>query len=145
MEETHHQQPGSQAVSDTQYGQPTMRLKVPDEATCELGETVVCNGFDVTEYELLHLLQSLIPLTGEYPDQWSWEERRDFLNWCLDEGVLTIQDGRLVPAEELEPTAPLTHDTDVDTPKSAEDTGFLRNVEHTKLVIASKPAISTKE
>ena len=145
MVEPTHQQQDRQTDSGEQHGQPTMKLKVPDEAACELGETVVCNGFDVTEYELLQLLQSLIPLTGEYPDQWSWEERRDFLNWCLDEGVLTIQDGRLVPVEELVPTALLTLDTDVDAPKSAEDTGFLRNVERTKPVIASKPAISTKE
>ena len=111
MEEPTHQQQDRQADSIAQHGQTTMRLKVPDEAACELGETVVCNGFDFTECELLHLLQSLIPLTGEYSDQWTWEERRDFLNWCLDEGVLTIQGRRLVPVEELVATALLTHDT----------------------------------
>jgi hypothetical protein len=63
----------------------------------------------------------------------------------LDEGVLTIQDGRLVPVEDLVPTALLTHDTDGDTPESAEDTGFLRTAERTKPVIDTKPAISTKD
>ena len=145
MEEPTHQQPDRQTDSGAQHGQPTMRLKVPDEAACELGETVVCNGFDVTQCELLHLLQSLIPLTDENLDLWTWEECRDYLHWCLDEGVLTIQDGRLVPVEELVPTAPLTHDTDGDTPKSVEDTGFLRTVERTKPVIDTKPAISTKD
>jgi len=145
MEEPTHQQQDRQTDSGSQHGQPTMRLQVPDKAACELGETVVCNGFDITQCELLHLLQSLIPLTGEYPDLWSWEERRDFLNWCLDEGVLTIQDGRLVPIEELVPTAPLTHNTEGITPRSAEDTGFLRDVEREKPVIASNPSISAKE
>jgi hypothetical protein len=145
MEETDHQQTDRQTDSGTQYGQPTMRLRVPAVPTGKPGAQGDPGGFDVTENELLHVLQSLIPLTGENLDQWSWEERRDFLNWCLDEGVLTIQDGRLVPFEELVPTAPLTHDTDVDAPKSAEDTRFLRDVERAKPVIASNPAISAKE
>ncbi len=97
MEEATHQQPAIQTDRGALHSQPTMRLKVPDGAACELGETVACNGFDATESELLQMLQSLIPLTGENLDQWTWEERRDFLNWCVDEGVLTIQDGRLVP------------------------------------------------
>jgi hypothetical protein len=124
MEEPTHQQQDRQTDSSSQHGQQTMRLQVPDEAACELGETVVGSGFDVTQCALLHLLQSLIPLTDENLDQWTWEECRDYLHWCLDEGVLTIQNGRLVPVEELIPTAPLTHDTDGETPKSAEDAGL---------------------
>ena len=127
MKETYHQQ---QKDSGAQHGQPTMRLKVPDVPTCKPGDEGDLNGFDATESKLLHILQSLIPLTGENLDQWTWEERRDFLNWCLDEGVLTIQDGRLVPVEEeLVATTPLPHDTDANAPNSAEDAGFLRDVE----------------
>ena len=124
MEETHQQQPDRQADSGTQHLQPTMQLRVPAVPTGKPGAQGDPSGFDATENSLLHLLQSLLPLTGENLDQWTWEERRDYLNWCLDEGVLTIQDGRLVPVEELIPTAPLTHDTHGDAPKSAEDTGF---------------------
>ena len=119
MEEPTHQQQDRQTDSSSQHGQQTMMLQVPDIPACELGETVVCNGFDVMQCALLHLLQSLIPLTDENLDQWTWEECRDYLHWCLDEGVLTIQNERLVPVEELIPTAPLTHDTDGETPKSA--------------------------
>ena len=93
MDETHHQQ----TDNGTQYRQPTMRRRVPTVPTGKLGAQGDPGGFDATESELLHVLQSLLPLTGENLDQWSWEERRDFLNWCVDEGVLTIQDGRLVP------------------------------------------------
>jgi hypothetical protein len=145
MEVTTHQQPDRQTDSGAQHEQPTMRIKVPDEPTCKPGPQGDQGGFDAAENELLHVLQSLIPPTGENLDQWTWEECRDSLNWCLAEGVLTIQDGRLVPVEELVPTALLTHDTDVDAPKSAEDTGFLRDVERAKPVIASNPAVSAKE
>jgi hypothetical protein len=141
MEETHHQQ----TDSGTQYGQPTMQLRVSTVPTGKPGALGDPGGFDATESELLHLLQSLIPLTGENLDQWTWEERRDYLNWCVDEGVLTIQDGRLVPVEELVPTAPLTHDTDVDAHDCEEHAALLRTVERTKPVIDTKPAISTKE
>jgi hypothetical protein len=141
MEETHHQQTDSGA----QHGQPTMRLRVSAVPTGKPGAYGDPGGFDATENELLHLLQSLLPLTGENLDQWSLEERRDFRNWCLDEGVLTIQDGRLVPVEELVPTASLTHDTNVDAHDRAEHAALLRDLERTKPVIDTKPAISTKE
>jgi hypothetical protein len=145
MEETYHQQPDRQTNNGTQYEQPTMRLRVPAVPTYMPGAQGDPGGFDAPESELLQMLQSLIPLTGENLDQWTWKEHRDFLNWCLDEGVLTIQDGRLVPTEELVPTAPLTHDTDADAQDRAEDAGFLRDVEPEKPVIAANPAISAKE
>jgi hypothetical protein len=122
MEETDLQQPDRQTDSGTQYGQSTMQLRVPAVPACKPGAHGDPGGFDATESELLHLLQSLLPLTGENLDQWTWEERRDFLNWCLDEGVLTIQDGRLVPVEEdMILTSPLKYDTDTYLPNSAEE------------------------
>jgi hypothetical protein len=143
MEETQNQQ---QTDSGAQHGQPTMRPRLHDVPAIKPEAQDDPGGFDDTESELLQMLPSLIPLAGENLDQWTSEERRDFLNWCLDEGVLTIQEGRLVPAEEeLVPTAPLAHDTDTDAPKSAEDVGFLRDIERAKPVIAANPAISAKE
>jgi hypothetical protein len=122
MEETTNQQPASQTGSGTQHGQPTIRLRMLAIPTCKPGAQGDQGGFDAAESELLHVLQSLLPLTGENLDQWTWEERRDFLNWCLDEGVLTIQDGRLVPVEEdMILTSPLKHDTDTYPPNSAEE------------------------
>jgi hypothetical protein len=122
MNETDQQQSDSQADSGAQHGQPTMRLRVSAVPACKPEAQGDQGSFDATESELLHVLQSLILLTGENLDQWTWEERRDFLNWCLDEGVLTIQDGRLVPVEEdMILTSPLKHDTDTYPPNSAEE------------------------
>lgn len=133
MEETHHQlQP---IDSGAQHGQSSIRRTVPDVPAIKPEAQGNPGSFEATESELLHVLQSLIPLTGENPDQWTWEECRDYLHWCLDEDVLTIQDGRLVPVEELIPTSPLTYDTDEKTPKSAEDIVVLCIVERAKPVI----------
>ena len=117
MEEIHHRP--QQIDSGAQHRQPTMRQRLPDVPACKLGQTDEINGFDATESEFLHFVQTLVPLTGKNLDQWTWEERRVFLNWCLDEGVLTIQDGRLVPVEEPVPTAPFTHDSEA-VPSTAE-------------------------
>jgi len=78
---------------------------LPDLPDFKLGVEGDLNGFDATNIEFLTFAQSLVPVTGG-GDRWTWEERRDFLNWCLDEQVLTIKDGRLVPVEETIPTAP---------------------------------------
>ena len=126
-------------------GQPNMRLRLPDLPEYRLGVEGDLNGFDATDAEFLEFMQSLVPLTGEGLDHWTWEERRDFLNWCLDEQVLTIQDGRLVPVEETMPTAPLTSDTDGDAPGSAEDVEVAHDVERAHAVITSDPAISANE
>lgn len=65
---------------------------------------------DARDEEFLYFAQSLVYLRGANLDHWTREQRRDFLNWCLDEQVLTIKDGRLVPADiqETVPTAKLT-------------------------------------
>jgi hypothetical protein len=105
------------------------RLRLPDLPDYKLGTNGEVNPFDATDSEFLQFVQTLVPLDGEGLDHWTWMERRDFLNWCLDEQVLVIQDGRLVPNEEQRATVPLTHDTNEreapqgteDTPKSAEE------------------------
>jgi hypothetical protein len=126
-------------------GQPAIRLRLPDLPDYKLGAEGDLNGFDATDIEFLHFVQTLVPLTGENLDHWTWEERRDFLNWCLDESVLTIQDGRLVHIEEVVPSAPLAHETSTDAPNSEDDAGFMRDVERAKPVIHANQQISAKE
>jgi hypothetical protein len=121
-------------------GQPNMRLRLPDLPEYRLGVEGDLNGFDATDAEFLEFMQSLVPLTGEGLDHWTWEERRDFLNWCLDEQMLTIANGRLVPNEDPDEgtsIAQLSHDS--------EETGFLYDVERARPVIASNPEMSAKE
>jgi hypothetical protein len=108
MEQTQNQPQNTD--SGAKNGQPAIRLRLPDLPDYRLGQEGDLNGFDATDSEFLNFVQALVPLTGEGLEHWTWEERRDFLNWCLDEQVLTIQDGRLVPVEEHIPTAPLTHE-----------------------------------
>jgi len=126
-------------------GQPALRLRLPDLPDYKLGDEGDINGFDATDIEFLNFVQTLVPLTGENLDHWTWEERRDFLNWCLDESVLTIRDGRLVHFEDVVPTAPLAHETSTDAPKSEDEAGFLRDVERAGPIIHAHPEISAKE
>jgi hypothetical protein len=146
MEET------QKAQQNTASGEPNgKRLRLPDLPDLKLGIDGDLNGFDATDSEFLNFVHTLVPVTGENLDHWTWEERRDFLNWCLDEQVLTIQDGRLVPIEEEHiATAPLSENKEMvssvaaDVPKSTEDAGFLRDVEHAKPVLLANPEISAK-
>ena len=143
MEQTQKAQPST--GNGAKIGQPTKRLRLPDLPDFKLDVEGDLNAFDATDSEFLNFVQSLVPLTGENTDHWTWEERRDFLNWCLDEQVLTIVDGRLVPVEETIPTAPLTTDTDGDAPGSAEDVEVAHDGERAHAVITSDPTISANE
>ena len=138
MEETKKATPTTN--SGEQNGTQTTRLRLPDLPEFRLGADGDLNAFDATDIEFLNFVQTLVPLTGENTDKWTWEERRDFLNWCLDEHVLTIADGRLVPVEDEEeriPTAPLSNES--------EESGFLHDVERAKPVMQANPEISSKE
>jgi hypothetical protein len=143
MDETPHPMPNTD--NGEQHGTPIMHLRLPDLPDFKLGVEGDLNGFDASDSEFLQFVQSLVPLTGENLDHWTWEERRDFLNWCLDEQVLTIQDGRLVLVEETIPTTPLTSDTEGDASSSAEDVEFLHDVERARPVIDANPTISANE
>jgi hypothetical protein len=143
MAKTQKAQPSTD--NGAKNGQPNMRLRLPDLPEYKLDVEGDLNAFDATDSEFLNFVQSLVPLTGENTDHWTWEERRDFLNWCLDEQVLTIQDGRLVPVEETMPTAPLTSDTDGDEPVYAEDIEVAHSVERAHAVITSDPTITANE
>lgn len=91
-----------------QNGTPGTHLRLPDLPDYKLGSDGDLNGFDATNDEFNQFARSLVPIKGD-SEQWTWEERRDFLNWCLDEQVLAIKNGRLVPCdiEEKTPTQPL--------------------------------------
>ncbi|MGZ3644954.1 MAG: hypothetical protein ACXVCM_14035 [Ktedonobacteraceae bacterium] len=97
MEKTQNQQ---QTIVDGE--QSGKRLRLPDLPDYKLGTDGEMNPFDATDIQFLNFVQTLVPLNGENLDHWTWEERRDFLNWCLGEQVLTIQDGRLVPVSDDE-------------------------------------------
>ncbi len=149
MEETpNHMQ---STANGKQHGTPITRLRLPDLPDFRLGIEGDLNSFDAMDSEFLQFVQSLVPLTGEHLDHWTWEERRDFLNWCLDEQILTIQDGRLVPVEEQAVTAPLSEHSEAvstvteDAPDSTEHAGFLHDVERAAPVLHANPAISANE
>jgi hypothetical protein len=118
-----------------QNGTPDEHLRLPDLPEYKLGLEGDLNGFDATDIEFSQFAQGLVPIKGD-SDKWTWEERRDFLNWCLDEQVLTIIDDRLVPVEETVPTAPLSHES--------EETGFLHDVERAIPVMQANPEINAK-
>lgn len=76
------------------------RVRLPDLPRCVLGqEGDAVNAFNATDEQFLAFIGTIAPLElgGEGLDHWTYEERRDFLNYCLDEGILHIEDGRLVP------------------------------------------------
>jgi hypothetical protein len=125
--------------SGGQHGTPGTHLRLPDLPDFKLGVEGDLNGFDASDSEFLQFVQSLVPLTGENLDHWTWEERRDFLNWCLDEQVLTIQDGRLVPVEETIPTVPLYNDTEGGAPRSVEE---VHDGDRERTVITADPPTS---
>jgi hypothetical protein len=143
MDETPHPMPNT--ASGRPHGTPGTHLRLPDLPDFKLGVEGDLNGFDATDSEFLQFVQSLVPLTGENLEHWTWEERRDFLNWCLDEQVLTIQDGRLVPVEETIPTVPLASYEVKDVPGSAEEVEGVHEVERERTVITANPPISANE
>lgn len=96
-----------QTDSGAEHGQPNMWIRLPDVPYDRSDADGDPGGFDATDVALLHFVQTLVPLTGEGLYHWTREERRAFLNWCVDEGVLTIKDGRLLPGEITVPTGPL--------------------------------------
>jgi hypothetical protein len=143
MDETPHPMPNTD--SGKQHGTPGTHLRLPDLPDVRLGVEGDLNGFDASDSEFLQFVQSLVPLTGDNLEHWTWEERRDFLNWCLDEQVLIIQNGRLVPVEETMPTIPLTSDTGRDEPGSGEEVEVLHDGERDSAVITSDPTTSANE
>ena len=86
-----------------------VHVRLPDLPGLLLGPELEQNAWKATDEEFYRFAAALVEIQVEEGDSvdraWTWEDRRDFLNWCLDEGVLCIQDGRLVAIEENIPTA----------------------------------------
>jgi hypothetical protein len=152
MEEMQSQQPSTD--SGAKHGTPDEKpapipIRLPDLPYLKLGQSEQ-NAWRAIDEEFVTFAQSLVTIQVQEGDAldrpWTWEDRRDFLNWCIDEGVLSVHDGRLIPVEELIPTAPLPHDTDTRAaPTSANETGFLVDRERARPVIAANPEISAQE
>ncbi len=79
-----------------------VHIRLPDLPGLLLGQSEQ-NAWKAPDAEFLAFARSLAEIQAEEGDSvdraWTWEDRRDFLNWCLDEGVLSIQDGRLVAVD----------------------------------------------
>jgi hypothetical protein len=152
MEEIQSQQPstGDGAKNGTPDAEPMQtHIRLPQLPYLTLGQSEH-NAWKASDEAFFAFAQSIVPVKVEEGDSlersWTWEERRDFVNWCLDEGVLVVQDGRLVPVEEEQiPTAPLSHDTEADAQESAEDAGFLHDVERARPLVHANPEISAQE
>jgi len=76
------------------------RLRLPDLPEVKLGPSSEHNAFHAPDEEFLGFIRTLVPLEGENLDHWTWEERRDFLNWCLDGGILELKDGLPEPSPD---------------------------------------------
>ena len=143
MGETPHPMPNT--ASGTPHGTAETHLRLPDLPDYKLGTEGDLNGFDASDSEFLQFVQSLVPLSGENLEHWTWEERRDFLNWSLDEQVLTIKEGRLVPVEETFPTSPLAADPQEDAPGSAEGAKEGDVDDHDTAIIVVDPTTNANE
>jgi hypothetical protein len=143
MDETPHLTQNT--ASGRPHGTPGTHLRLPDLPDYKLGTEGDLNGFDATDSEFLQFVQSLVPLSGDNLEHWTWEERRDFLNWCLDEQVLTIKEGRMVPVEETFPTPPLTADPQEDAPGSAEGAEEGDDDDHDAAFIVLDPTTNENE
>jgi hypothetical protein len=131
MEEIQSQQQstGDGAKNGTPDAKPTqLHVRLPQLPYLTLGQSEH-NAWKASDEEFFAFAQSIVPVKVEEGDSlersWTWEERRDFVNWCLDAGVLVVQDGRLIPVEEEQiPTAPLSHDTEANAQELADALGL---------------------
>jgi hypothetical protein len=93
--------------------------------------------------------QNGIPAKGGV--KWNFEMRCKTLNYCRSYGVWDALKFPIDFSAETAPTAAPNSEerraeiSDSDVPNSAEDTGFLRDVERAKPVLHANPEISAKE
>ena len=129
MEEIQSQQQstGDGIKNGTPDAKPTQtHVRLPQLPYLKLGQSEH-NAWKASDEEFLAFAQSIVHVKVEEGDtlerSWTWEERRDFLNWCIDEGVLLVQDGRLIPVEEEQiSTAPLSPESEANAQERAKDT-----------------------
>ena len=87
---------------------PKFHLELRDLRSFQLGEEGEMNARYATDTQFLNFIKTLVPLEAEDGadlEHWTVEERRDFLNWAIDEGVLLVRNGRLVPHQPIEEKA----------------------------------------
>jgi hypothetical protein len=78
---------------------PTPHLTLVELKLYNLGESEI-TARHATHMQFLEFAQSLVTLKraddATNLQHWTVEERRDFLNWCLDNGILRIEGNRLI-------------------------------------------------
>ena len=60
------------------------------------------NARTASDSEFLEFASSVVGVEGEDLDHWTVEERRDFLNWCLERGILVVEGGTLRTPDKSE-------------------------------------------
>src|SRR5260370_21418891 len=108
MEAIQNQQPSTD--SGVKPGLPAEKpvdIRLLDLPGLLLGQSEQ-NAWKATDGEFYRFAAALVEIQVEEGDSlerpWLWEDRRDFINFCLDEHILSIQDGRLVELEATIPT-----------------------------------------
>ena len=128
MEEIQSQQQstGDGVKNGTLDAKPTQtHVRLPQLPYLKLGQSEH-NAWKASDEEFLAFAQSIVHVKVEEGDtlerSWTWEERRDFVNWCIDEGVLLIEDGRLIPVEEKQvQTDSLSPDSEANVQERAKE------------------------
>ncbi len=78
---------------------PTVRLRLTSLKLHKLGESDI-TARHATHTEFSTWAQSIVPIEAEEGidlETWTVEERRDFINWCLERNFITAENGRLIP------------------------------------------------
>src|SRR5215471_4008201 len=128
MEEIQSQQQstGDGAKNGTPDAKPRHTyVRLPQLPYLKLGQSEH-NAWKASDEEFLAFAQSIVQVKVEEGDtlerSWTWEERRDFVNWCIDEGVLLVEDGRLIPVEEEQlQTYSLSPDSEANVQEHTKD------------------------
>ena len=85
-----------------------VHVRLPDLPHLLLGQSEQ-NAWKASDDEFQRFAADLVEIQIEEGDTlerpWLWLDRVDFINWALDEDVLTIQENRLVANEEHIATA----------------------------------------
>jgi hypothetical protein len=87
---------------------PMPRLTLVELKSHKLGESEV-DARHATHQQFYEFACSFVTLKpaddATNMQHWAVEERRDFLNWCLENGILRIENGRLMPGTHAENVA----------------------------------------
>lgn len=106
-----HETPEAGKTTSSGSGNGT-KVRLPDLPHLFLGPSSEKSVFEQSDAEFLAYIRGLVPLEGDNLDHWTWEERRDFINWCLEESILELRGDRLLPmiGVNREPSEPSPQD-----------------------------------